>query len=176
MDVKHPIPEENRPLPTLAELVHTLGDTAKKLLTETNTADHSTISQLKSVMNFAERGEALAIKYSGTTNSAIFVAMNIISVKKLQTSLNSIDEKTWMPKIETKGGKVNEIDFQLCKAMTDTVTTIKNNSEHYFPHLSTKQDHDLKSTLGIMQGAGEKALFKAKPELEVIIDAGPKKK
>ncbi len=78
-----------------------------------------------------------------------------------------------MPIITINDKVPNEIEYQLCEAMTNTVKSIKNNSQHYFPALLSSHDTWLKRTIGEMQGTGELRLMKAKPELVDIVETRP---
>ncbi|MBX9587450.1 MAG: hypothetical protein K2X50_09350 [Gammaproteobacteria bacterium] len=164
---------ENEELPSLSQLIHQLGVRVQQLREGADPSNESTLLKLDAAMEFVNKALPLAQGYEKTSFPKLYAAKNIFALNALKDPLNRLDNDSWMPKITTKDKIPNETEYQLCKAMTDTITTIKNNSEKYFPDLTTKQDKDLKSTIGIMQGAGELRLMKAKPELVDIVETRP---
>ncbi len=158
---------------SLDEIIHSLGETAKSLLAraQTDNADPSTLKKVQAVINFSAAAERLAQNFPKSSNIVTFLAWNHKDAGIVKTSLNSLNEAgTWMPSIEKKQGKVNEIDYELCKAMTKTCETIKNDIENLIPKLSKDRKDWMVVTLGTMQGHGEKEMYRADPKREEPVD------
>lgn len=162
--------KDNKQLPSLSELIGQLGTSVQKLREGADPSNESALFKLDAVMEFVKKALPLAQGYEKTSFPKLYAAKNIFALNALKEPLNKLDNQSWIPKITMKDNIPNETEYQLCKVLTDTVTNIKNNSQKYFPELTEKQDRDLKSTIGIMQGAGELRLMKAKPELVEVIN------
>lgn len=158
---------------SLDEIIHSLGETAKTLLAraQTENAGQSTLQKLQAVINFSSSAERLAQNFPKSSNIITFLAWNHKDVGIVKTSLNSLNEAgTWMPTIENKEGKVNEIEYALCKAMTQTCATIKNDIDTLIPKLPNNRKEWMVTTLGTMQGHGEREMYRADPKREEAID------